>query len=358
MENWKEEKEYQRVLAAARNEEPDQVPVEFWPDGSYLCAFAGIREREYYLDWRKMLKAQMLFRDTFSKKGNFTVINPVPRPDFGVCIEASAFGCKMKWPADSSPWVFPIIKDPEDVDKLEVPDPEHDGLMPFVIEYYNYMREEVPKEIFVGAPIIRGPINLASQLRGMEPFFEDLHLDPELTHKMCKISTEGVIEILKLLEDLIGKEDFHYVVCDDISGFLSLKHFEEFALPYLQKVFKKFDHPLNMFHNDADTQQLLDAIPKTGAHCFNFGPPETCDLKIAKEKIGDKICLVGNIPPYEVLQTRTPSEVEQYCKEQIEIAGRGGGYVLSPGGVVNRGTSNENIFAMIRAAEKHGKYPL
>jgi len=85
-------------------------------------------------------------------------------------------------------------------------------------------------------------------------------------------------------------------------------------------------------------------------------PPETCNLAVAKRKIGNKICLMGNVAPFDVLRQKTPAEVEIACKECFEKAAAGGGYILSSGGVFNRGTPPENIDTMIASAEKYSKY--
>jgi uroporphyrinogen decarboxylase len=44
------------------------------------------------------------------------------------------------------------------------------------------------------------------------------------------------------------------------------------------------------------------------------------------------------------------------AKECIEAAKDGGGYVLSTGDQVGRDTPDENIFAIVKATRKYGKY--
>ena len=46
------------------------------------------------------------------------------------------------------------------------------------------------------------------------------------------------------------------------------------------------------------------------------------------------------------------------CREMIAKAGPGGGYILSASGCLSEGTPLENIEAMVRAAERYGRYPL
>ncbi|UCH01631.1 MAG: hypothetical protein JSV20_07200, partial [Candidatus Bathyarchaeota archaeon] len=141
----------QRILKTVRHEEPDQVPVQLMAIGAYLSGFVGIREREYLMDMSKMFNAQMAFRKKFCTNYDVCILQSLPRPDFHEVI-ASGFGCKVKWPEDSSPWVFPIINKPEDIDTLELPDPLHDGLMATTIEFYTFMKKKVGNTHFVGPP--------------------------------------------------------------------------------------------------------------------------------------------------------------------------------------------------------------
>jgi uroporphyrinogen decarboxylase len=345
----------ERIYIAARLEKPDQVPVDFFTEGDCIAPFVGLKEREYYFDPQKMLSAQLLFIKRFCGKHHVFNVVPLPRPDYSVIVEITALGGKARWPEDSTPFTVPLIKKPEDIEKLEVPDCTRDGLMPFVLETIRYMQEKVGKDYIVGPPIQRGIPTFAAQVRGINEFLVDLRVNPSLSHKLLKICLETEIEWCKILQDCLG-ENFRVLCCDDVAGFFSLKMFEEFALPYNKRLFELFKHPLNLYHNDADTQQLLDGISKLGAKIFHMGPPETCNLAVAKRKIGNKICLMGNVAPFDVLRQKTPAEVEIACKECFEEAAAGGGYILSSGGVLNRGTPPENIDTMIASAEKYGKY--
>lgn len=253
---------------------------------------------------------------------------------------------------------MPIIKEPEDIDRLDEEgiDPYRDGLMGYAIETIEYMKEKVGRDQLVQSPWPRGAVCPASIVRGINEFMVDINVNPDLAHKLLGICNRVIIDCTKVFEETIG-EGYFVRVGDDMAGFLSMEKFREFALPYLQEVFKEF--PKNsLFHCDADTGQFLEAIPELGAKLFNPGPPETCDIGEAKKKIGDKICIMGNIAPYDVINRGTPAEIENAVRTCIQKAGEGGGFIVAPGGVISRGTSPENIDTLIRAVEKYGKYPL
>ena len=93
-------------------------------------------------------------------------------------------------------------------------------------------------------------------------------------------------------------------------------------------------------------------------------PQANVDLKRAKDLVGDRMLLGGNIPsPY--FQTADLEETRLNVKQAICDAAEGGGFVLRPTGG-DAGTwesrSLENVVAnceaMIQAALDYGAYPI
>lgn len=78
------------------------------------------------------------------------------------------------------------------------------------------------------------------------------------------------------------------------------------------------------------------------------------DMKAAKEKIGSFACIGGNIPA-SYFSTGTPEMIESYSKELIETAGKGGGFYLAPGAVIDQSTP-ENFRAFLECSKKFGVY--
>lgn len=71
----------------------------------------------------------------------------------------------------------------------------------------------------------------------------------------------------------------------------------------------------------------------------------------AKEIFGKEICLAGNVP-LSLLCTGTVEGVESYCKDLIDMAGKGGGFILSTGAGLDR-AKPENIQAMIEFSKNY-----
>jgi uroporphyrinogen-III decarboxylase len=77
-------------------------------------------------------------------------------------------------------------------------------------------------------------------------------------------------------------------------------------------------------------------------------------MATAKKEIGDKQCIGGNMPA-GLLLTGKPQAVKDYCKELIDICGKGGGYVMAFGTAVDEGNA-ENFHAMFDYTKEYGVY--
>ena len=92
---------------------------------------------------------------------------PYLMPWFGTGVTASAFGCRIVFPPKQDPAVDPRhypVKTAEDVRKLEITDPEKDGLMPKVLDYLRYMKTH--SFLPVGVTDFQGPLTTANRMKG------------------------------------------------------------------------------------------------------------------------------------------------------------------------------------------------
>ncbi|GFP22456.1 hypothetical protein HKBW3S06_01684, partial [Candidatus Hakubella thermalkaliphila] len=80
------------------------------------------------------------------------------------------------------------------------------------------------------------------------------------------------------------------------------------------------------------------------------------NLRLAREKMGKKVALMGNIAPMGVLLRGSDEMVRQVCQEHILIGKEGGGFIFSSGGEVNQGTDPARIRLMVEYAKKFGRY--
>ena len=74
----------------------------------------------------------------------------------------------------------------------------------------------------------------------------------------------------------------------------------------------------------------------------------------AKEVLGDVCCITGNMP-IDLLTVGTVQQVEDRAKELIDTCGKGGGYIMMNGAVIEDVNPN-NVQAMIDTTKSYGVY--
>jgi len=82
-----------------------------------------------------------------------------------------------------------------------------------------------------------------------------------------------------------------------------------------------------------------------------------CDPHLIKKKVGDKLCLSGNIDTRHILVKASKDEVEKAVKDAIVALGKGGGFMLSPSNF-HPAMSVDRLKWMIEAGKEFGTYPL
>ncbi|MBI5117324.1 uroporphyrinogen decarboxylase family protein [Candidatus Poribacteria bacterium] len=344
-----------RLFQAINGEQPDQVPVFLPIESGFMAEYGGVPQREYHNDPRRMLECQA------KAQKRFNGLSPL-YTDFGVVTEAAAF-CEIFWPEDDSPWAKPAINSIDEVDNLSVPDTKRDGLFPRIMEYFevmNAMALERGLQMGVGNPCgpvgfgsLRGPVVLAALIRGISEFMIDMFDKPDKCHQLLEIATETLLAYLDMQKRALGSLAAVFL-CDDISGLLSPSLFKEFFLPYAARIFRTHSDALTIYHCDSEMHNLTELAPETGARAFHMGFMH--DMARLKRTIGGRMCLIGNVAPVAVLMREGPERILHESRRCIEGAAAGGGFALSSGGVIDRGTPPENIDALVEASERFGKY--
>jgi uroporphyrinogen decarboxylase len=138
------------------------------------------------------------------------------------------------------------------------------------------------------------------------------------------------------------------MLLDDIVGFLSPKDYMEFAHPYLMEIFDAFPGSIKLLHNDMDNPSSYPYLGELGVQIFNFS--HKVELTVARQKVGPGVCLMGNIPPLDVLTNASREETLQAAEACLR-AHPGPGLILSAGGGVSPGTPAENVAALAQAVE-------
>ena len=340
---------YNDFLKALEHVKPDKVPVGIWNTRCNLVRAPGAKNLlNYYKNTDIKLFSQLFPLDYFGD----CLILPGVWPDFGVVLEASAFGCPIVWDEFNPPHAKNFMKDIEEIKKLKPINPHEDGLMPVALKEYGSMLKKLDKkyvkkiEYLDGCVQVTGPLEIATAILGHSNFFLALYTKPDLVHIFLELITDGIICYIKELEKIAGELKIISVI-EHVPGMISAEHNKLFAIPYISQIFHEFSQVIGLYHNEDNITHILSEIPKLGADIWHFGEvaPE-----IAKSTIGEKITLMGNVHSLRILLEGKPNDVVKACKENIDKMSRCGGYILCSGGGLSPGTSLENVSAMVNVA--------
>jgi uroporphyrinogen-III decarboxylase len=97
--------------------------------------------------------------------------------------------------------------------------------------------------------------------------------------------------------------------------------------------------------------EIIADIPK-GKCIYWF---ESGDIFLAKQVLGDHVCLRGNVPA-SMLNAGSPDEVTEYSKKLIDIVGKNDGFMLDGAIGIPDEARLENVKAMYAAVHHYGRY--
>jgi uroporphyrinogen decarboxylase len=193
-------------------------------------------------------------------------------------------------------------------------------------------------------------------LRGLDQVLMDLVLSPKLAQAIIERITQFQVEYHRKLLEEIGDLVDILMLADDYgtqtSLMMSPTHFRTFfKRPTLEliELGKRYDLKI-MLHSDGNIRKLIPDFIEMGIDILN-PIQNVCtemDPLVLKREFGQDICFHGGMDTQEVLPHISPDKVGSEVRKQIEILGKGGGYILSPTHMVQLDVPKENILAMYR----------
>ncbi len=224
------------------------------------------------------------------------------------------------------------------------------------LECLEILRDELGHEVGC-AMSFAGAFTAASGLVSPEKLLRSLIRDPESAHGLLRFANQVLI---RLAEPFL-RAGFSVSLADPMASgaILSPARFREFVLPYNREFVDTCNkiNPLGVsVHICGNTTPLLEDIVECGFNSFSID--NAVDLAVAKERIGDKIPLVGNVPPTDVMYMGTPEQVRQSVRDCFAKAWDSPkGFTISTGCDCPYGTPMENALAYIDEAKKCASMP-
>ncbi|WP_353095958.1 uroporphyrinogen decarboxylase family protein [Tissierella praeacuta] len=339
----------ERMIAFGKGLEIDRIPCV--PHmGVTMSPFINTSLREYYHSAEKMAELELALFKRLRHDG--VSVSATLR---GV---AEAMGSKMYYPENNiSLMDAPAVTKVDEIENLKPSDPEKDGKLPLVLKAVKIIKDKIGHEVNVGAGLA-GPFSTAASVVGTENLLKWMLKYPNKVHILMEIVTESNNRFIEKAAELgVGVG-----LSDPVSStsLISVKQFKEFSAPYIKKNVDKMKSLTGKsisIHICGKSKDIWESVMDTGVSSFSIDNVE--DLADAKEIMGDRITISGNVQPVDIIQKGTKDEVLKAAKECIrKTYGSKKGYILSSGCQIPMNTPMENIDALMDAARLYGSYPI
>lgn len=320
------------------------LPVGFIIDSPWLPNWYGVSILDYFSSDQVWLETNLKAIETYPE----VMLLPGFWSEYGMCSEPSAFGTKSSFPENEFPHAFPNITSVEQIVKLEVPSPEKDGLGPFILKRLKMNQPQIEKAGHrIRFSISRGPLNIASYLMGTTEFMMALMTNPQEVHELIGKITTYLVAFHDLQQQLFPSVE-GILMLDDIIGFISEDQFVEFGFPYFREIYDR-DLKIKFLHNDANCMESVKYLPDMGVNLFNMG--FDTDMNQLKELTRNRVTMLGNIPPRDVLARGTTDDVRAATEKLLKGMNDHTRVIYSCGGGMPPGVKDDNLKAFVETVK-------
>lgn len=196
---------------------------------------------------------------------------------------------------------------------------------------------------------------------GFERCFMDFHEETKFMEEVHEFWMDWSLAYVRALVEARPDE----VMFGGSSASLSISSpdlFRRFELPFLQRASKICREAgiVSHLHVCGRSWELVQIVADETdidvMEPMEEPPGGNVDIAEAKRRVGNKLCIKGNINTFDFMLNAAPDQVEAKCKKLIDEAARDGGFVLSTGDQCGRDTPHANLFKMVEVAETYGRY--
>lgn len=340
----------ERVYAAIELRQPDRVPVDlhnFQP-----AAYAtGLPMREVFKDGSLLAEAMLRAWREF---GHDMILL-----ENGTACNAQACGVEVIYRDDAAPATGkPLLTTLDEVCNLEVPDPYRVFPMCEILKATKILSKEIGDRVWICARADQGPMDLATQLRGMSELMTDIALgeQDDLVHALLDYARRVATRYAYALIECGGHSTS---IGEPAAGpdLISPKHYRKYPWIHEKRMAEELQGSDIILHNHicGNTGAITEDFIATGAKVLEVDH-KTDPFKI-KQAARRRTCLLGNIDT-GLLTFGTPTQVEDACRELIQVWKPDSGFILGPGCAMGPETRAENIRALVESAQKYGVYKM
>jgi len=195
----------------------------------------------------------------------------------------------------------------------------------------------------------------------MEEFSYRLADEPDKVHAEAAGYVERAIRNAEKFRHHGGLDGFALCAdyCFNTGPFLSPDLFGEFVTPYLARLIRAY-RDMGFYvikHTDGNILPILDQLVQTNPHALHsLDPQGGVDIADIKRRVGDKLCLIGNVN-CGLMDTGTDAEVAESARYALRHGMPGGGYIFSTSNCIYTGMPLARYELILDIWRREGVYP-
>ena len=177
-----------------------------------------------------------------------------------------------------------------------------------------------------------------------------MYSEPRLMHRILGVTADAVIAYLNAQIEAGAQA---VMIFDSWGGMLSHTAYHEFSLAYLQRIvdglIKEKDGvriPNIVFTKGGGL--WIESIADTG--CDAIGLDWTMDIGVARQKVGNRVALQGNLDPAVLFAP--PDAIRSEVEKVLGSYGFGSGHVFNLGHGISQHTNPDHVAAMVEAVHE------
>jgi uroporphyrinogen decarboxylase len=264
-----------------------------------------------------------------------------------------AMGLGLAFAEGEGPRFERPLREESEINRLSLPDVG--GQLRYVFDTVSQVRQALAGDV----PVIGfsgSPFTLACYMvegRGGTDFRvikAMLYNRPDLLHRILDVNCQAVIAYLNAQIEAGAQA---VMIFDTWGGVLGTAEYLEFSLAYMQRIIEglRCEHdgqrvPSVLFTKGGGA--WLEAIAASG--CDAAGLDWTADMAAARNRVGDRIALQGNLDPAALLAG--PESARRGVAAVLAGFGRGSGHVFNLGHGISQFTAPASVAALVDAVHE------
>ena len=204
----------------------------------------------------------------------------------------------------------------------------------------------------MSAATLKAPFDyLGDTLRGTKGILMDMYRRPNDVTKACEAYVPVLVRAITAACDRTGAPLAWYPLHKGADAFMSQKQFDKFYWPTFKAVMLGLyeEGITNFAFVEGTYNNRLEAISEMPERSVLWHFDKT-DMAKAKQVLGDKFTLMGNVPP-SLMTTGSFDEMRAYCDRLVDLFSDSRGFILAFG-CGFEGTADEKVRAYMDSVKR------